>query len=189
MSFHTGAKTPLIYGLANAHLLVPREGSQKIWSFRDVVAIRTLTYLQSQSAKRVARTVIQQLASFAGDASAHSIGVTNDGKVLADHGDGFHDIRSGERVFEDVIALDQAFRPFRIGSTLVPDLLHPGPDTSVHPAIARGTPCVDRTRVPARSVARLAERISIEEIPDYYPELPGRDLQGPVEVGQVLLVR
>lgn len=189
VSFHTGATRGLIYGLRKAHLLVPRERSQMIWSFRDVVAIRTLTYLQSLTAKRVDRTVIRHLAEFAGDATAHSIGVTTDGKVLADHGDGFLDILSREGVFEDVVALDQAFRPFRMGGAAVPDLLNPAPETSVHPAVARGTPCVDGTRIPARSVARLAERISPESIPDYYPELAGRDLQGPIEVGQALLTR
>jgi len=187
VSFHTGAKTGHIYRLAKANVLVPRQRAQKIWSFRDVVAIRALTYLQSRSAKRVDTLVVRQLASFAGDAAAHSIGVTNDGRVLADHGDGFHDVVSGERVFEGVVALDQAFQPFTIGGSAVPDLLHPAAETSVHPAIARGTPCVQGTRITARSIARLAERTPIEDIPTYYPELGDRDLKGPLQVGQILL--
>jgi hypothetical protein len=187
-AFLTSAPVSSLYRLSRKGLLRPRQDGITIWSFSDLVAVRTWRFLKAQSSKRVSSSVVPALARFAGDPDAVRVGATSDGKVLVDRGEGWVDVQTGEQLLDLPIAdLDDAFRPFTIGGRQAPDFLHASPNTRLHPAVLHGVPHLRDHRISARALALLDDRGGEAAIHGAYPELEGQAIQDTVAVGHQLV--
>ncbi len=187
-AFLSGASTAIFYRLSRQELLHPRRREPvTVWGFSDLVAVRTLCYLRSQTRRRVSNKVVSALAGFAGDADATRIGVTEDGHVLVDSGGGWVDLQTEQLVFDRVVEVDEAFREFQIGGRRIPDLLHASDNTRLNPAVLHGTPYLKDHRIPARALAELDRRNGLQAIHAAYPELTNADLEGTVAIGRQLI--
>ena len=75
-SFLTGAARPTLYNLLRRGVLTPLcpGRSPALLTFRDVVAVRTWTYLKATSGSKISTGVVESLIRFAGDAEAVGLG-------------------------------------------------------------------------------------------------------------------
>ena len=114
------------------------------------------------------------------------VGVTSDGRVLQRSNGDFHDIESGQAVFEDVVSLDRVFRPFAIGGREAPMLPRPSPSTMVHPTVFGGTPSLKELRLPVRTIMSVFRKHDRSAVRSAYPALTGPLLQECIEVGSIM---
>ena len=189
-AFLTSASTNMFYRLAKAELLRPRHfGRVAIWGFRDLVAVRTWRFFQTQSARRVSRRVVPTLANFAGDRDATSIGVTTDGRVLAQRGHRWVDIENDQQILEglEIADIDESFQSFEIGGRHVPGLLQTSENTRLNPAVLHGAPHLKGHRITARALAQLDERHGRAAIRSAYPEIGEAPIADTISIGRQLL--
>ena len=184
------SRSSISYLLRNK-ILCPQDPARQtpLLAFRQVVAVRTWSYLRQLSPKRVSSSVIGPLATFAGHAEASKLGVTALGRVLVDNGSGWVDVLSGEQVLDiDLTDIDDVFRPFRYGSGETLDLLHASENTKLHPATLHGTPHLKGHRISAKALAAIHRRGGDEQIVRCFPELEGMEFDDTVAVGERLLI-
>ena len=187
-AFLAGTTSSSFRYLHKRGLLMPRKLRELSWNFRDVVAVRTWRYLKSMSPKRVSSSVMKPLAHFAGDSKAVRLGVTSEGNVLADHGDGWVDVETGQSALGlEITEIDQVFRPFQYGGGTVLDLLHASDNTKLKPTVLNGTPHLAGHRISAKALASIETCHQREAIEAYYPELKGVAFEDTVNVGRQLL--
>ena len=187
-SYLTTAPPSSIYRLAKKGLLEPRSIGVQVYSFRDLVAVRTWRFLNAQSGKRISSEIVPKLAKFPGDAAAVSLGATSDGHVLVNKGYGWEDVVTGALVMDlPVQNVDEAFRPFSVGGYAAPDLLQASQNTRLHPAILHGSPFRAGHRVTARALASLDRRGGHGAIRSAYPELEGENLADTIRIGHQML--
>lgn len=188
VAFLSGAATSTLYGMCKRGLLKPWRDVVNLWKFSDLVAIRTWAYLKSLSPGRVRSKVIPALAGFAGDSEAVNLGVTSQGRVLVDRGNGWEDVETDQRHLDlPITDVDDAFRPFPYGRGTVVNLLKASPNTRLDPTVLHGTPYLDGHRISAKALARLSERGGMDLIRACYPELDSRDIDDTVSIGLQLL--
>lgn len=157
-------------------------------SFKDVVAIRSWRYLANESPKRISTSIIKELLNFPGDEHAIRVGVTSYGDVMADHGEGWVNVKTGEQPLSmEITDIDQVFRPFWIGGGYVPDLLHASENTRLHPTILYGEPHLEGHRISAQSLAELDNQGGEDAIRDIFPALENLDYDDTVKVGHQLI--
>ena len=79
-AFLTGATQSSLYNLLRKGILAPLcpGRSPALLTFRDVVAVRTWTYLKAMSGSRISTDVVKLLIRFAGDAEAVGLGLAPD---------------------------------------------------------------------------------------------------------------
>ena len=187
-AFLAGTTSSSLNYLRKRGLLTPRTSAGCYWTFRDVVAVRTWTYLKSISPRRVSSRVVTSLAHFAGDSTAAQLGVTSSGNVLVDQGNGWVDVESGELPLEfDIANVDDVFRPFSYGGRETLDLLRASANTKLDPTVLHGTPHLNGHRISAKALASVdlhGERRVIEAA---YPELEGKPFEDTARVGVQLL--
>ena len=188
VAYLTSASKNTLYNLAKQNLLQPRRVGTTIWSFRDLVAVRTWRYLTAQSKKPIRRKIVPALAQFAGDQTAVKLGVTSSGDVLVDRGAGWENVLTGEQPLDiSITDVDDAFRPFELGGSHVPHLLHANPTTQLHPAILHGAPYLKGFRIPALALAQLDQRGGRKAIIGSYPELAEEPIQDTISIGLQLM--
>jgi len=187
-AFLAGTTSSSLNRLRTQGVLKPRNAGIFLWTFRDVVAVRTWVYLRSMAGKRVSSKVVEELARFAGDSKAVRLGATSDGKVLVDQGDGWDDVVSGQRVMGIPITdIDEVFRPFAYGGGTALDLLQASANTKLHPTVLSGTPHLDGHRISAKALASVDSLCRREVIEAAYPELEGKPFEDTVTIGKQLL--
>ena len=187
-AFLAGAETSSLAGLRRRNLLRPHGVGVLRWNFRDVVAVRTWTYLKASSPGPVPAKVVGALASFEGDSDAVRLGVTTDGRVMADRGTGFEDVLTGQGVLDlPVEDVDAAFRPFEFGNNRIPDLLRATANSALHPACLHGTPHLSGHRISAKDLASLDRAGGRATVVNAYPELDAVAFDDVVSVGHQLL--
>ena len=81
-AFLTGATRSSLYTLLRKRVLTPLSAGRgpALLTFRDVVAVRTRTYLKAISGSRISTDVVESLMRFAGDAEAGAVGVSIEAK-------------------------------------------------------------------------------------------------------------
>lgn len=187
-SFLTGAPRSSLYYLRRQKLLRPRPSSAVRLTFRDLVAVRTWTYLKATSDRKVSSRVVPALARFAGDSKAVKLGVTSNGEVLVDRGDGWIDVESGQMPLDlPLTDVDDVFRPFPYGNGTVVPLLNVSPNTKLHPEVLHGTPYLRGHRISAKGLACLEMRGGRDAITAAYPELKEATFDDTVGIGHQLL--
>lgn len=187
-AFLSGTTSSSLNRLRTRGILHPRNAGTYLWTFRDVVAVRTWMYLKLRSQRRVSSNVVEALARFAGDSTAVRLGATSGGKVLVDQGDGWDDVESGQRVMGIPITdIDEVFRPFEYGGGTTLDLLQANDNTELHPTILSGTYHLSGHRISAKALASVDTLCRREVIEAAYPELEGKSFEDTVSVGRQLL--
>ncbi len=187
-AFLAGTKTSSLMYLRKRNLLRPHDNGVLRWNFRDVAAVRTWMFLKANSRRRVSAKVVGALASFEGASDAVRLGVTVDGHVMVDNGNGFEDVLTGQRALDlPVRDVDSAFRPFTYGANRVPDLLRATTNSALHPACLHGTPHLNGHRISAKDLASLHQTGGAEAVIDAYPELETVTFDDVVSVGHQLL--
>lgn len=81
-AFLTGATRSSLYTLLRKRVLTPLSAGRgpALLTFRDVVAVRTWTYLKAISGSRISTDVVESLMRFAGDAEAGAVGLSIESK-------------------------------------------------------------------------------------------------------------
>ncbi len=187
-AFLAGTTSSSLNRLRIQGVLEPRNAGIFLWTFRDVVAVRTWAYLKSMARRRIPSKVVEELARFAGDSEAVRLGATSEGRVLVDQGDGWDDVVSGQRVMGiPITAIDEVFRPFDYGGGTTLDLLQASANTKLYPTVLNGTPHLDGHRISAKALASVDTLCRSEAIEAAYPELEGKSFEDTVSVGRQLL--
>jgi uncharacterized protein (DUF433 family) len=158
-------------------ILVPEVSqSPLLYSFRDVVALRTTVYLRGEriSLQRIRRALgtlhdlgeVDHLSRYRLRAQGNSVVLLPPDAPPVDLVD-----RPGQQVTTVVMA--DVLRPFATSEDMtVPDLLHPRRTLRVDPEVRGGHPVVSGTRVPFEMIASLVrDGVPAAEISDYYPSV------------------
>ena len=187
--FLAGASASSLNYLHSRQLLAPRElAGGRRWNFRDVVAVRTWRYLNSQTPRRVSSRVVTALARFAGDSEAVRLGATSQGDVLVNRGNGWVNVETGQSALGlEITEIDAVFRPFEYGAGAVIGLLQASPNTRLYPTKLNGTPHLEGRRISAKALASVDAHCRREAIEAAYPELEGAAFEDAVDVGLRLL--
>jgi uncharacterized protein (DUF433 family)/DNA-binding transcriptional MerR regulator len=158
-------------------LLVPEWGvsPRVLYSFRDVLALRTFVRLRENTSLQRIRTAIgnlrvlgeaDHLAAYrlVSDAAGNVQLVTEDEAVSLDKNRG---------QLQLLVVIGDVIEPFAVrAGVLVPHLLRPRPALSVDPDTQGGIPVITGTRVPYDVVAGLMrDGVSAERIAEYYPSV------------------
>lgn len=158
----------------SAPLLVPETSRTRpvLYSFRDLVAVRTFVHLRQDVSLQSIRKAVAKLRDLGETQHLANYVLATDGKTIAlIEGDEVTDLvkRPGQRV---IAVLADVFRPFETRSGReVPDFEHPRPLLSVDPNVQGGHPVISGTRVPFDDVALLLQddHVPVARITDYYP--------------------
>lgn len=158
---------------ASGAVLIPEvSGSRPVlYSFRDVVALRTCVYLRrSSSLQRIRRAIanlrnlgeLDHLSEYKLVADHESIVLVNDDSAL--------DLvkQPGQYV---VAEMSQVLSPFvNKRNVAVPALYRPRQHITVSPEVRSGHPVISGTRVPYEQIADLLDDgLPITSISEYYP--------------------
>ncbi len=183
-AFLSGTKASSMHYLRRRGLIAPMPSREIRWTFSHLVAVRTWSYLQWCSPRRVSSRVVPALARFAGDSEAVKLGVMSDGAVLVDRGDGWCDVETGQiQIRMDITDIDDVFQPFDYGGGRVLPLPVVSDNTRLHPALLHGTPHLKGHRISAKALASLHERDGDKAIISAYPELEGLAFDDTVRIG------
>lgn len=167
-------------------VLVPEISSTKpiLYSYRDLVALRTFTYLREDRSLQRIRLAMRTLREIGETEHLSSYRLVAQGKktiVLVDD-EGAVDLvdRPGQTV--TVVKLGDVLLSFPLGDIVVPNLAHPRPQISVDPGVRGGHPVVAGTRVPYELVASLVrDGVPPDEIDQFYPSITAAGAQDAVD--------
>jgi len=176
----SGVSTSQLYRWRKKGLLVPEasKSSPALYSFRDIIALRTMAFLRSKVSFQKIRKAFENLHEYDlyEHPSAYKFG--SDGKtVVAEAGGEVIDLvlKPGQM---EAFTMEEIFQPFTNmhGETVV-DLRHPMPRLEVNPKRMGGWPTIAGTRVPYDSVSSLlADKFySPEHVSHFYPTV---DVEG-----------
>jgi uncharacterized protein (DUF433 family)/DNA-binding transcriptional MerR regulator len=171
----TGASVRQLRHWNRTRLLVPEvaTGSRLRYSFRDVVALRTVVRLRAEtSLQRIRRafTTMPDL-DFTEHPSRYRFGTDGHTIALADEDGHLVDLLASPGQYE-IISLADIFQPFqnRRGETVV-DFLHPRDRLEVRAGRMGGWPTIADTRIPYDTIAELVsgEDVTVDDVDYYYP--------------------
>jgi uncharacterized protein (DUF433 family) len=156
-------------------VLIPEVSPSKpiLYSFRDVVALRTCVYLRKEASLQKIRRAIGNLRSLGelDHLSKYTLVSENESIVLVES-DSATDLvkQPGQTVMAE---MSNVLRPFLNKNEVeVPALLRPREHIAVDPEVRSGHPVITGTRVPYENVAGLvADGVPADSIGDYYPSV------------------
>lgn len=156
-------------------LLSPEIASapRALYSFRDLLALRTFVHLRQHASLQKIRAAIGNLHALgeSGHVAEYTLVSDSNGNVQLvtdkeafDLGD-----RPGQRQL--FMAMGDVIEPFPVrGGVIIPHLLRPRQRLAVDPTVLGGAPAIQGTRVPYDAVAGLMrDGIPPESVADYYP--------------------
>lgn len=154
-------------------VLVPEVATSRpiLYSFRDVVALRTCVYLRKDSSLQRIRRAIANLRNLG------ELDHLSEYKLISDHdsivlvkGESAVDLvrQPGQYVMAE---MREVLSPFvNKSNVVVPALFRPREHIIVSPEVRSGHPVIAGTRVPYEQVADLLhDGVPLESIHDYYP--------------------
>lgn len=159
-------------------LLVPesRRGRRWLYSFRDVIALRTFAYLRGSLSLQRIRRAVQTLDDLGDERhlSAYRLVATDDGSIvwIAEH-DQYVDLVKRPHQLRHPVVMEQVFGPFenKNGKGVLP-LFRPMPNIVVNYDVLAGYPVVRGTRVPYDLISSLVkDGVPPEEIAGFYPSV------------------
>jgi uncharacterized protein (DUF433 family)/DNA-binding transcriptional MerR regulator len=155
---------------------LPKVGGRVLYSFRDVLALRTFVYLREAVSLQRIRKAIDNLRELGNSDHLSRYRLVVAGRsivLLAPSDDTATDLVEQPGAQRFTVALSHVLAPFenRRGDRVV-DLFHPRRLVAVDPEIHGGYPVIDGTRVEFDLVASLVrEGLDPEEIPLIYPSV------------------
>ncbi|HKS98055.1 MAG TPA: DUF433 domain-containing protein [Rugosimonospora sp.] len=172
----TGATLGQLAYWRRTRLLVPElsEARPVLYSFRDLVALRTAVYLRTDRSLQAVRKALQTLQSIGETEHLSSYRLVSQGRrsIALVRDDGAVDLVDKPGQSLTVVNLGDVLQSFPLGDVEVPNLLHPRRRISVDPQVRGGHPVVAGTRVPFELVAGLVrDGVSPARVADFYPSV------------------
>lgn len=160
-------------------LLVPaaERGGRYLYSWADVVALRTIVYLRQEKSLHKIRHAVATLRQLEADQWAHLaqyrlVRTAETIVVQTPRGEILDLERAPGTILEEVL-MEDVLGPFTANGARVPALANPRPHLAVDPGILDGYPVIGGSRVPFHLVAALAdEGAKPAEIIEIYPSVP-----------------
>ncbi|MEI6621175.1 MAG: DUF433 domain-containing protein [Actinomycetes bacterium] len=141
------------------------------YSFRDVIALRTVAYLREESSLQKVRRALSTLKSLGADSHLSEYKLVSTGNTIAllDHEDAVDLVaRPGQHLIAEMVDVLAPFTNIR--GDEVPDFQRPRKNLVVDSETLSGFPVILGTRVPYDVVAELVDDgVPPEEIKKYYP--------------------
>jgi len=158
-------------------VLVPeyRDGRTWLYSFRDVVALRTVVYLREDKSLQKIRRALETLDDVGEGAhlSEYVLVSTDDGSIVwADaSSDSYVDLVNKPGQLREPVVMETVFGRFRDkDGGLVRPLCEPFPHIRISPEVRGGYPVIKDTRVPYVNVATLVrDGVAPRAIRGIYP--------------------
>ncbi|ASW56033.1 DUF433 domain-containing protein [Plantactinospora sp. KBS50] len=156
--------------------LVPETSASRpvLYSFRDLVALRTFAYLRGDRSLQSIRKAVRTLKDIGETEHLSSYRLVAQGKrsIALVQDEGAVDLVEKPGQSLTVVKLGDVLQSFPVGDIQVPDLLHPRERISVDPEIRGGHPVVEGTRVPFEVVADLVrDGVEPEQVAAFYPSV------------------
>lgn len=146
-----------------------------LYSFRDLLALRTCVLLRRTASLQKVRRAIGNLRDLGEVDHLASYRLVSDaaGNIQLVNEDEAIDLLSHPGQGQLLVVMGQVIEPFPIRpGVVIPHLLHPRALLSVDPEVQGGTPVIAGTRVPYDAVASLMrENVPAAEIAAYYPSV------------------
>lgn len=156
-------------------VLIPEVSSQRpiLYSFRDVVALRTCVYLRRDSSLQRVRLALGNLRSLGELEHLSEYALVSDHRsiVLVKHDEAIDLVKNpGQHVMAE---MSDVLGPIlNRNDVRVPPLFRPNDHIRVSPEIRFGHPVIVGTRVPYENVAALvADGVPAKSISTYYPSV------------------
>jgi uncharacterized protein (DUF433 family)/DNA-binding transcriptional MerR regulator len=156
-------------------LLTPELASRPraLYSFQDVLALRTFVKLREDASLQKIRAAIGHLRNLgeAGPLASYQLVADKRGNIqlLAQE----QTVNLGDKPgqLQLIAVIGDVIEPFAVrAGVVVPHLLKPRPLLAVDPETQGGTPVIAGTRVPYDAVAGLMrDGVKAEQVGDYYP--------------------
>jgi uncharacterized protein (DUF433 family)/DNA-binding transcriptional MerR regulator len=155
---------------------LPKAGGRVLYSFRDVVGLRTFVYLREAVSLQRIRKAVENLRELGNSEhlSQYQLVVAGKSIVLVEPGhDAAVDLVEWPGAQRFTVTLGDVFAPFENQrGDLVVDLFHPREHVVVDPEILGGYPVVEGTRVEFDLVASLVrDGVDPSEISEIYPSV------------------
>lgn len=183
----TGATPSQLKRWRSTGLVVPevRESRPPLYSFRDIVAIRTITFLRAETSAQRVHKAFQALDLFdlTEHPSRYSFGT--DGKTIF--------VRTDDGSAMDLVKTPGAYQLFPFADALgqfanfkdeeVRPLSSPAEGISVRLPRMGGWPTIEGTRIPFDTISSLVdyETVHPEDVQHYYPQVSPQLAQQAVE--------
>jgi uncharacterized protein (DUF433 family) len=171
----TGASAGQLRHWNRTGLLVPEvaTGSRLLYSFRDVVALRTVVRLRTETSLQKVRRAFATMPAldFTEHPSRYRFGTDGRTIALADDVGNLVDLVENPGQYE-IFSLADVFEPFQTKrGALVVDFLHPRTRLEVRAGRMGGWPTIINTRIPYDIIADLVagDDVTPEEVDYYYP--------------------
>lgn len=156
-------------------VLVPELSAERpvLYSFRDVVALRTCVRLRQEASLQKIRRALDSLRGDLGlrdHLSEYRLVADGSSIYLADSDHAIDLLRQkGNVVIHEFV---DVLRPFYVQGRQIPDLLNPRAHVEVDPAIRGGEPVITGTRIPYEDVAALMrDGVAAEDVRDFFPHV------------------
>lgn len=178
-SYLTGATEAQLTSWARKGLLVPEieDGRRRLYSFRDLLALRTMAKLRSKLSLQKIRRAFDTLTELelTDHPSKYTLVVHDDSvRLVENSNDAGHVVTDlvRDRTQTVLVSLDDIMAPFiNFRGDEVVDFRRPRPHLEVREGRMGGVPTAEGTRVTFDSIARLLESgdVAPERIADFYP--------------------
>ena len=186
-SFLSGASINQLQRWAHDGILIPEihQERPKIYSFRDIVALRSITKLRATNSLQRIREALNHLDEFDFNEHLSEYRFATDGKSIKiwdDEKDHFLDVVKNPGQWE-VINLEDVYAPFmNLQGRRVPDLRTPAKGIRIDPQRLGGVHTLDGTRIPFDLMVDLSNGdMSAEEIADFYPDIEIESIQHAID--------
>ncbi|MGV9774964.1 DUF433 domain-containing protein [Streptosporangium sp. NPDC003464] len=162
-------------GVSRGAVLIPEISSTRpvLYSFRDVVALRTCVKLRNDASLQKIRQALDTLRDDlkeSGHLSSYTLVADGSSIYLAAPDQAVDLVRKKANVV--IHELIDVLQPFYRDGRHIPALLQPRAHVTVDPAVRGGVPVIEGARVPYDEVAALLrDGIPAERISDYYPSV------------------
>lgn len=182
----SGATISQLSNWRRSDLLRPEvSGNPVLYSFRDIMALRTLSKLRSRVPLQRIRKAFAALSEFdlTEHPSAYSL-VTDDSSIFIVHDDGEATdlvINKGQSI---ITGLTDIFAPFvNLRGREVPDLVNPRPRLSLSEKMLGGFPAIKGTAVPYDRVTTLLRdgSVPMQYISHFYPSVSPADAEDAID--------
>ncbi|GAA3709132.1 hypothetical protein GCM10022224_088310 [Nonomuraea antimicrobica] len=162
-------------GSGRGAVLVPEISPLRpvLYSFRDVVALRTCVKLRNDASLQKIRRALDTLRDDLQERehlSAYRL-VADGSTIYLVEQDQATDLvhRKANVVIHELV---DVLRPFYRDGRYIPDLLRPREHVTVDPGVRGGMPVIEGTRVPYDEIAALLrDGVPAERIPEYFPSV------------------
>ncbi|MBB4936874.1 uncharacterized protein (DUF433 family) [Streptosporangium album] len=162
-------------GVSRGAVLIPEISSTRpvLYSFRDVVALRTCVKLRNSASLQKVRRALDTLRDDLKESdhlSSYTLVADGSSIYLAAPDQAVDLARKKANVV--IHELVDVLQPFYRDGRHIPSLLQPRTHVTVDPAVRGGVPMIEGTRVPYDEVAALLrDGVSAERISEYYPSV------------------